>query len=78
MDCLPPPEQWSLKSRWLMIQEHLEALRWHLEKLETTATARELIAAREHLREICLRGAEAHSELEQLNQLPQAQLNTLD
>ena len=76
MDCLPSSHEWSLETRWLLIQEHIEALRWHLEQLEAEKTLSGLLSAREHLQELCLRGVEAHGLLEQLSLVPPESLQS--
>lgn len=80
MDCLPPRHEWSIGARWLFIKEHLAALRWHLETLEQSLAqgAVGLIAERQHLAEICQRGVETHTLLEQLSQLPPETLADLN
>lgn len=80
MDCLPSLDEWSPRTRWEFVKEHLAALRWHLEALEkaTQQGASGLIAERPHLQELCQRGVDAHTLLEQLALLPAEQLQTLD
>ncbi len=77
MDCLPTSHEWSARTRWEFVKEHLEALRWHLEALEQAQQkgASALSAERIHLQELCQRGVEAHSLLESLALLP---VETLD
>lgn len=79
MDCLPALEEWSPRTRWEFVKEHLDALRWHLESLEGALEqgASALMAERTHLQELCQRGVEAHTLLEQLAHLPEDQLKSL-
>lgn len=79
MDCLPTLGDWSANTRWEFVKEHLSALRWHLESLESALQqgAPVLMAERTHLQELCQRGVEAHTLLELLAELPEEQLQDL-
>ncbi|PIQ28571.1 hypothetical protein COW36_12640 [bacterium (Candidatus Blackallbacteria) CG17_big_fil_post_rev_8_21_14_2_50_48_46] len=80
MDCLPALHEWSSRTRWEFIKEHLEALRWHLEQLEAEVEKgpHAVISERQHLQEICQRGVETHTLLEQLARLPLDELQELN
>ncbi len=79
VDCLPASNEWSARTRWEFVKEHLSAVRWHLEALEKAQQkgAAELSAERIHLQELCQRGVEAHALLESLALLPADMLDRL-
>lgn len=75
MDCLPSPTEWSPPSQYAMMLEHVQALRHHLEALESAASqgAVALIAAEPHLVEINARSLDAHELMRLLAALPESE-----
>lgn len=76
LDCLPAPEDWSAESQYAMLQEHLQALHFHLEALERAQAAGvlALLAAAPHFSEINTRCLEAHDLAQQLARQPESVL----
>lgn len=69
-DCLPVADDWSAPTQIALIQDHLLALRHHLEALEAAVTAEALLQALPHLTEINARSLEAHDLLQALRRRP--------
>lgn len=69
LDCLPSPDDWSLESQFLMLMEHLRAMRHHLDTLESAAaiSAADLVREGPHLIEMNQRFLDAHELLEALS-----------
>lgn len=78
-DCLPQADDWSPKSQFLMLQEHLEAMRHHLEVLETASAqnAWQTVQEAPHLQELNQRCLEAHDLLQALARQPETLLKSL-
>ncbi len=77
MDCLPEASEWSAQSQYLMLQDHLQALQFHLQQLEAAPDALTLLQELPHLAEINARSLEAHTLLQALGRHPHSQLQNL-
>ena len=77
MDCLPEASEWSAESQYAMIQDHLLAMREHLQTLEAAPDALALVAQMPQLEELNARCLEAHDLLKALSQQAQNKLQNL-
>lgn len=77
MDCLPEASEWSAQSQYAMIQDHLQAMRQHLQALEAAPNAQVLVAQMPQLEELNARCLEAHDLLKALSKQPQDKLQYL-
>ncbi len=79
LDCLPASDEWSPRSRYAFLLDHLQAAQQHLSTFESAAK-RGLVHAREaseELNELHQRLAEADQLFQQLCALPEAQQKEL-
>lgn len=80
LDCLPSASEWSPQSQYLMLLNHIDTLRHHLEGLESAAGEglQSLIAAGPHLLELNACCLDAHELLKLLASQPVEVLQELE
>ncbi|MGV3526949.1 MAG: hypothetical protein ACO1RX_22220 [Candidatus Sericytochromatia bacterium] len=77
LDCLPTPNDWSPATQYLLLREHLAAMRSHLDSLQGAADAAQLVQAAPELNELNARCLEAHTLLQSLATLSPERLQAL-